>query len=221
MSLSTQPYKGTRDFYPEDKRIQKYMFTKWREVFELYGYEEYDAPTLEPTELYLAKGNEEIIQEQTYTFMDRGGRSVTMRTEMTPSVSRLVAAQRQELPYPLRWYSIPNLYRYERPQKSRLREFWQPNVDIFGVAGIEADQEVVQIADAVVLSFGAKRDMYSIRLNNRALMDFISRDYLGLDSVQSTTLIRLIDRMNKMERAAFRGLADAIYPPKWCHLSPP
>jgi len=112
MSLSTQPYKGTRDFYPEDKRIQKYMFNKWREVFEIYGYEEYDAPVLEPTELYLAKGNEEIIQEQTYTFTDRGDRSVTLRTEMTPSVSRMVAAKRQELPYPLRWYSIPNLYRY-------------------------------------------------------------------------------------------------------------
>ena len=211
--LSTQPYKGTRDFYPEDKRIQKYMFTKWREVFELYGYEEYDAPVLEPTELYLAKGNEEIIQEQTYTFMDRGDRSVTLRTEMTPSVSRLVAGRRQELPYPLRWYSMPNLYRYERPQKGRLREFWQPNVDIFGVAGLEAEQEVIQVADATLLSFGAKRDMYSIKLNNRALMDYINTDYLGLDSVQSTTLIRLIDRMNKLESAVFTGMVDAIFSP--------
>ena len=211
--LSTQPYKGTRDFYPEDKRIQKYMFNKWREVFELYGYEEYDAPVLEPTELYLAKGNEEIIQEQTYTFQDRGERSVTLRTEMTPSVSRLVAAKRQELPYPLRWYSMPNLYRYERPQKGRLREFWQPNVDIFGVAGIEAEQEVIQVADATLLAFGAKRDMYSIKLNNRALMDYINTVYLGLDSVQSTTLVRLIDRMNKMESAAFRGMVEAIFSP--------
>jgi len=213
MSLSTQPYKGTRDFYPEDKRIQKYMFNKWREVFQLYGYEEYDAPVLEPTELYLAKGNQEIIDEQTYTFKDRGDRSVTMRTEMTPSVSRLVAAKRQELPYPLRWYSIPNLWRYERPQKGRLREFWQLNVDIFGVAGLEAEQEVIQVADATVLGFGAKRDMYSIKLNNRALMDYINKDYLGLDSVQSTTLIRLIDRMNKLDSAAFRGMVDAIFSP--------
>jgi histidyl-tRNA synthetase len=213
MSLSTQPYKGTRDFYPEDKRIQKFMFNKWREVFELYGYEEYDAPVLEPTELYLAKGNEEIIQEQTYTFTDRGDRSVTLRTEMTPSVSRMVAAKRQELPYPLRWYSMPNLWRYERPQKGRLREFWQPNVDIFGVAGIEAEQELIQVADATMQAFGAKRDMYSIKLNNRALMDYINTVYLGLDSVQSTTLIRLIDRMNKMESAEFRGMVDAIFSP--------
>ncbi|MDB5182889.1 MAG: histidyl-tRNA synthetase [Candidatus Saccharibacteria bacterium] len=213
MSLSTQPYKGTRDFYPEDKRIQKYMFNKWRDVFELFGYEEYDAPVLEPTELYLAKGNEEIIQEQTYTFLDRGERSVTLRTEMTPSVSRLVAAKRQELAYPLRWYSIPNLWRYERPQKGRLREFWQLNVDIFGVAGIEADQEIIQVADATVLSFGAKRTMYSIKLNNRALMNYISNDFLGLDSVQSTTLIRLIDRMNKMKAPEFWGLVEAIFSP--------
>ncbi len=213
MSLSTQPYKGTRDFYPEDKRVQKYMFKKWREVFELFGYEEYDAPTLEPTELYLAKGNEEIIQEQTYTFIDRGERSVTMRTEMTPSVSRMVAGRRQELSYPLRWYSLPNLFRYERPQRSRLREFWQPNVDIFGIAGIEAEQEIIQVADAIILSFGAKRSMYTIRLNNRALMDFINKDYLGLDSVQSTTLIRLIDRMNKIEPGAFKGYVEAIFSP--------
>ena len=213
MSLSTQPYKGTRDFYPEDKRLQKYIFDTWRSVCELYGYEEYDAPVLEPTELYLAKGNEEIIQEQTYTFIDRGDRSVTLRTEMTPSVSRMVAAKRQELPYPLRWYSIPNLWRYERPQKGRLREFWQLNVDIFGVAGVEADQEVIQLADGIMQKFGATRDMYAIKLNSRALMNFITDEYLRLDSVQSATLIRLIDRMNKLEGAEFRGLLEAIFSP--------
>jgi histidyl-tRNA synthetase len=211
--LSTQPYKGTRDFYPEDKRLQKYIFGKLREVCELYGYEEYDAPVLEPTELYLAKGNEEIIQEQTYTFTDRGDRSVTLRTEMTPSVSRMVAARRQDLPYPLRWYSIPNLWRYERPQKGRLREFWQLNVDIFGIAGVEADQEAIQVADAIMQAFDAKRDMYIIRLNNRALMDYITKDYLGLDSVQSATLVRLIDHMHKMEGPEFRGHLEAIFSP--------
>lgn len=213
MSLSTQPYKGTRDFYPEDKRVQKYMFNKWREVCELYGYEEYDAPVLEPTDLYLAKGNEEIIEEQTYTFIDRGDRSVTLRTEMTPSVSRMVAARRQELPYPLRWYSVPNLWRYERPQKGRLREFWQLNVDIFGVAGAEGDQEIIQVADAIMLKFGAKRDMYTIRLNSRALMDLITHDYLQLDSVQAATVVRLIDRMHKLEGIEFRGLLEGIFSP--------
>src|SRR5215207_9613514 len=121
MVLSTQPYKGARDFYHEEKRIQKYMFNFMRTVCERFGYEEYDAPILEPTELFASKTSDEIVNEQTYTFTDRGDRSVTIRTEMTPSVSRMVAAQRNELAYPIRWYSIPNLWRYERPQRGRLR----------------------------------------------------------------------------------------------------
>src|SRR6476619_3628775 len=141
MALSTQPYKGARDFYPEDKRIQKFMFSTIRETVEKFGYEEYDAPLVEPLELYLAKTGEEIVNEQTYAFEDRGGRKVAIRPEMTPSVSRMVAARRQELAYPLRWYSIPNLWRYERPQRGRLREHWQLNVDIFGVADTRAELE--------------------------------------------------------------------------------
>src|SRR6266496_1014307 len=148
MALSTQPYKGARDFYPEDKRFQKYMFAKLREVAERFGYEEYDAPILEPLELYAAKTGEEIVNEQTYTFEDRGGRQVAIRPEMTPTVSRMVAARRQELAYPLRWYSIPNLWRYERPQRGRLREHWQLNVDIFGVDDTRAELETIQVADA-------------------------------------------------------------------------
>jgi len=213
MALSTQPYKGARDFYPEDKRLQKWLFSKWREVCESFGYEEYDAPILEPTDLYLSKGNEEIIAEQTYTFEDRGGRSVTIRTEMTPSVSRMVAGRRQELAYPLRWYSFPNLWRYERPQRGRQREFWQPNVDIFGVAGLEADQEIIQVADAILQSFGAKREFYEIKINSRALMDKIVADYLHLDKTQGETLIRLIDRMHKLERSEFIGLLDGVFSP--------
>ena len=180
MTLSTQPYKGARDFYPEDKRLQKYMFAKMREVAERFGYEEYDAPILEPTDLYLSKGNQEIIDEQTYTFTDRGGRSVTIRTEMTPTVSRMVAGRRQELPYPIRWYSIPNLWRYERTQRGRLREFWQPNFDIFGMEGVEADHEIVLLADQLMKSFGARTDMYVIQLSSRKLVDELFGNYLGL-----------------------------------------
>src|SRR5687768_4026486 len=103
--LGTQPYKGTRDFYPADMRIQRYIFDVWRSVAERFGYEEYNAPTLELTDLYRAKTGEEIVNEQSYTFEDRGGREVTIRPEMTPSVARMVAARQQELPYPLRWYN--------------------------------------------------------------------------------------------------------------------
>src|ERR1700761_7849216 len=153
MALAKQPYKGARDFYPPDKRLQKYMFAIWRQVCERFGYEEYDAPILEPLDLYLAKTGEEIVNEQTYVFEDRGGRKVVIRPEMTPTVSRMVAAQRQELAYPLRWYSIPNLWRYERPQRGRLREHWQLNVDMFGVEGLEAEVEIIQVASAILRAY--------------------------------------------------------------------
>lgn len=213
MALSTQPYKGARDFYPEDMRLQKHIFGKWREVCERYGYQEYDAPILEPTELYLNKGNEEIINEQTYTFKDRGDRSLTMRTEMTPTVTRMVAGRRQELAYPLRWYSIPQCWRYERMQRGRGREFYQLNADIFGEDGLPADYEIIAVADDVMRAFGAKRTMYSIKVNSRLLSNYILEKYIGLDGTQAASAIRLIDKMHKMEPSEFTALLDAIMTP--------
>lgn len=213
MSLSTQPYKGARDFYPEDKRLQKWMFGVWRNVVEGFGYEEYDAPMLEPTELYASKTSDEIVSEQTYSFTDRGGRDVTIRTEMTPSVSRMVAAKRQELAYPLRLYSIPGLWRYERPQRGRLREFWQLNVDLFGVEAISADFEMIQVSDAIMRAFGAKASMYTIKVNSRKLINSVLEDILQLDDVQAKSLIQLIDRMHKIEHSEFVAKLDALLAP--------
>lgn len=213
MALSTQPYKGARDFYPEEKRLQKYIFSKMRSVCEQYGYQEYDAPILEPTELYASKTSDEIVNEQTYTFTDRGNRSVTIRTEMTPSVSRMVAGRRQELSYPTRWYSIPNLWRYERPQRGRLREFWQLNVDVFGLSEITAEHEIIVVADQIMKSFGAKSDMYSIKISSRGLVDYFLSDVLALDETQVNTMIRLIDRMHKMDYAEFSAQVDALFSP--------
>lgn len=221
MALSTQPYKGARDFYPEDKRLQKYIFNKMRTVCEQYGYQEYDAPILEPTELYATKTSDEIVNEQTYTFTDRGDRSVTIRTEMTPSVSRMVAGKRQELSYPVRWYSIPNLWRYERPQRGRLREFWQLNVDVFGLSGVEAEHEIILVADQIMKSFGAKSDMYSIKLSSRGLVNYLLGDVLALNETQVATMIRLIDRMHKMDYAEFAAQVDAIFSPHQREQSEP
>lgn len=213
MALSTQPYKGARDFYPEDKRLQKYMFGIIRKIVERFGYEEYDAPILEPLELYLAKSGEEIVNDQTYAFEDRGGRRVAIRPEMTPTVSRMVAARRQELGYPLRWYSIPNLWRYERPQRGRLREHWQLNVDMFGLDDVKSEMELIQVADAILREFGATHDMYSIRINSRKLMDFIMKNYLKLNNVQIHMACKLIDRMHKMPLAEFESELDAVFTP--------
>jgi histidyl-tRNA synthetase len=210
MALSTQPYKGARDFYPDDKRLQKYLFSKMRETVERFGYEEYDAPILEPLELYAAKTGEEIVKEQTYTFEDRGGRKVAIRPEMTPSVSRMVAAKRQELAYPLRWYSIPNLWRYERPQRGRLREHWQLNVDLFGVADASADTEVIQVADAIMQTFGAKRDTYTIRVNSRKLVNDVLLMVAGLHKDEAHQVMKLADRMHKIPAEDFRAALEEI-----------
>ena len=164
--LGTDPYKGVRDFYPEDMAIENYIFNTWRKVAEKFGYEEYSASILEPTEIYTEKSGAEIVNEQTFTFTDRGDRSVTLRPEMTPTLARMVAARRRNLKYPLRWYSIPNLFRYERPQRGRKREHWQLNCDLLGTAGIEADKEMISLAYAVMKEFGAKDSDFEIRINN-------------------------------------------------------
>ncbi len=164
-SISTEPYKGVRDFYPEDMAIENYIFSVWKKTAESFGYSEYAASVLEPTELYKAKSGSELVNEQTYTFTDRGEREVTLRPEMTPTAARMIAAKRKELKFPIRWYSIPNLFRYEKPQRGRLREFFQFNADIFGVDSMEADMEIVMLAYGIMKNFGLKDYQFEIRLN--------------------------------------------------------
>lgn len=211
MKLSTQPYKGSRDFYPEDQRLHNYIFNIWKSVSESYGYEQYDAPILELTEIYSAKSGEEIVDQQTYRFTDRGGRDVAIRPEMTPTVSRMIAGKRQELAYPARWYSIPNLWRYERPQHGRLREHWQLNVDIFGVKTIDAELELILIANDIMKKFGATQKMYTFKVNSRKLTATIMAEYLQLDSVQSHMMIKLLDRKDKIPHETFMAEAVTIF----------
>lgn len=210
-SLSTQPYKGTRDYYPEDMRVRGYIFDTWHKVARAHGYEEYAAPVLEPLEIYTAKSGQELATEQTYTFTDRGERVVAIRPEMTPSISRMVAARRQELGYPARLYSIANFMRYERPQRGREREFWQLNTDLFGVDGIQGEAEIISMAYEIVKAFGAKDEMFAIRINNRKLINFMMSDYLGLDAVQSHLMVKLFDRKNKIPAESFRDQVIDIF----------
>ena len=209
-TLSSQPYKGTNDYYPADKRIQNYVFSVWRKVSESFGYEEYNAPLLEPLEIYAAKSGQELTNEQTYSFVDKGGRTVAIRPEMTPSVSRMVAAKRQELSYPCRLYSITNFMRYERPQRGREREFWQLNVDIFGDDGVSAEAEVITMADSIMKEFGAKPENYVIKINNRKLINFMMAQYLGLDAIQAQFMVKLLDRKNKISQQDFLDQAAEI-----------
>lgn len=210
-SLSTNPYKGTRDYYPSDKRIQNYIFSVWAKVVKSYGYEEYAVPLLEPIEVYMAKSGQELVGDQTYRFTDRGDREVVIRPEMTPSISRIVAARRQELAYPARLFSIANFMRYERPQRGREREFWQLNVDMFGAEGPQADAEIIQVGHRVMTAFGAKDDQYIIKVNNRQLINSMMHDYLELDPIQAPLMIKLFDRKHKITNEDFRDQAIDIF----------
>lgn len=210
-TLSSQAYKGTRDFYPAEKRVQNYIFDVWRRVSQRFGYEEYATPMLEPLEVYAAKSGQELASEQTYTFIDRGGRTVAIRPEMTPSVSRMVAARRQEMAYPARLFSIANFLRYERPQRGREREFWQLNADIFGAEGVAAEAEAITLGAAIMKEFGATDDMYVIKINNRKVINFMMASYLGLDAVQAHLMIKLFDRKDKISHEDFRDQAIDIF----------
>jgi len=198
--LSTDSYKGVRDFYPADMAVQNYIFETWSKTARSFGYEQYDASVLEPAELYKAKGaeNAEMVNEQTYTFIDRGDREVTLRPEMTPTVARMVAGKRRELQFPLRWYSIPNLFRYERPQRGRLREHWQLNCDIFGADDYTTDVEVIALAHQLLLDFGATPDMFEILINNRREMTELYKQIGITDDEKINQLTRLNDRKNKI-----------------------
>lgn len=210
-TLSSQPYKGTRDYFPEDKAVQNYIFDTWKMVVKKFGYEEYSTPLLEPLEIYAAKSGEELANEQTYTFADRGGRTVAIRPEMTPSVSRLVAQKRQELAYPARLFSVANFMRYERPQRGREREFWQLNVDMFGAEGAPSEAEMISMASELLKSFGATDDMFVIKINNRKLINFMMAQYLGLDSTQAQMMVKLFDRKSKIPEDVFYEQADEIF----------
>ena len=203
---STDAYKGVRDFYPEDMAIQRYIFDVWSQTAESFGFERYDASVFEPSDLYKAKGaeNEEIVNEQTYTFIDRGDREVTLRPEMTPTVARMVAGRRRELSFPIRWYSIPNLFRYERPQRGRLREHWQLNCDIFGTNDYTAEVEIIALASQLILNFGADASLFEIRVNDRTEMRTKYASYGIFDEVIQDSITRLNDRFYKISATEYK-----------------
>ena len=213
--LSTQPYKGTRDFYPDDMRLRNWFFGKIRQTLERAAYEEYNGPMLESLDIYIAKSGEEIANKQTYNFADRGGRMVAIRPEMTPSVARIVAAKMGELNFPLKWFSIPNMYRYERPQHGRLREFWQLNVDIFGCDTYEADLDVIESAISLLLAFGADETMFRVHINNRRFFNDVIAAICKSDAEHARLVSKVIDRKDKVERESYEkdlrelGLCDA------------
>jgi len=210
MTLSKKPYKGTRDFYPIDQRKQDYIFNKMRKVCNSFGYEHYNGPILEEVDLYKAKSGEELINDQIYSFTDRGNRFVAIRPEMTPTLARMIASKGRELTKPIRWYSIPNLMRYEKPQRGRLREHWQLNVDIFDSKSPFGIFEILNMLIYILQDFGATRDQFCILLNNRKIVDKLFKNVLKLDEETSYKTYKLIDRSKKISQEKLQKDLEVI-----------
>src|SRR2546426_1548898 len=167
--MQGQALPGFRDFYPEELALRKAIFATWRNLARRYGFLEYDGPPLEPLELYTGKSGEEIVQ-QLYAFQDKGGRQVALRPEMTPTLARMVGARAQALKKPIRWFSIPQLFRYERQQRGRLREHFQLNMDIIGEPGPAADAEIMAAAIEIARAFGLGPKDVRLRVSDRRIV---------------------------------------------------
>jgi histidyl-tRNA synthetase len=189
--------KGARDFYPEQMRVRSWLYRMMRKVSESFGYEEYDGPFLEYLELYAAKSGDELVKEQSFVFKDRGGEWITLRPELTPSLARMVAQKQNQLVYPLRWWSFGPMWRYERPQKGRSREFFQWNIDMVGLALPEADAELIAVGAGFFHEAGLKPDEVQILVNNRRLIE-TGLDRLEIPAAGRADILRLIDRIDKL-----------------------
>jgi histidyl-tRNA synthetase len=194
-SSRMQRLPGFRDFYPDDCAIRNYVFDTWRHVARSFGFQEYDAPMLEPTELYKRKSGEEL-KTQLFRFEDQGGRDVCLKPEMTPTLARLVATRERDFRKPIKWFSISPFFRFEKPQKGRLREFYQINCDIIGDNSAAADAELIALAVALHKAFGLTSDDFFVRLNNRNLWaEFLQKNDQPLE--RTSEFLQIIDKFER------------------------
>jgi histidyl-tRNA synthetase len=205
-----QSLPGFREFYPDDLARRKHIFDLWRRTAHTFGFAEYDAPVLEPLELYKAKSGDEI-EAQLFSFIDKGGREVALRPEMTPTVCRLVGAKASALKRPIKWFSIAEFYRYERMQKGRGRCFSQFNADIFGEPGPEAEIELIAMLTQCLATFGLTEQDFYVRLSDRNLW-FYYLEALGLDEPRIRALLGAVDRYEKYSDDAFKGYTEQFGP---------
>lgn len=197
-----QSLPGFREFYPEALARRNLLFRQWRRMAHAYGFQEYDAPVLEPLELYKAKSGDEI-EAQLFSFTDKGGREVALRPEMTPTVCRLVGAKANALKRPIKWFSIAEFYRYERMQKGRGRCFFQLNADIFGEPGVEAETELIGLLIQCLTAFGLTAQDFYVRLSDRNLW-FYYLETLGLTEERIRSVLSAVDRFEKLGDDAFK-----------------
>ncbi|MDR7300186.1 histidine--tRNA ligase [Haloactinomyces albus] len=208
--LPTEPYRGTRDFLPDEMSVRTQVFHRLYDVLERYGYQRYDGPQLEPVEIYEAKSSQEIVSQQLYTLTDQGGRRLALRPEMTPSVARMIAGNAGKLTFPVRWYSHPNCHRYERPQRGRVREHWQINVDLFGSAGTAVEVEFFELIHDMMGGLGATSDMWLLRVSDRVLLNALLTRIVEVPEDQVRVTANLLDRWEKVTDDALAADAAGI-----------
>src|SRR3954451_15470622 len=204
--MKSRALPGFRDFYPQEFALRSHIFQIWRSVASRYGFEEYDGPPLEPLDLYTAKSGDEIVG-QLYSFTDKGDRQVALRPEMTPTLARMVAAKAGELRKPIRWYSIPQLLRYERQQRGRLREHFQLNCDLIGESGPLADAEIIALAIDVMRAFGLGPKDIRVRLSDRRLLSALLQQR-GVPESGMSKAFEVIDKIERLRKEQIAELAS-------------
>jgi histidyl-tRNA synthetase len=197
---------GFRDFYPESLAIRRYVFGKWREAARRYGFREYDGPPLEPLELYTQKSGEEIVG-QLYNFVDKGERPVALRPEMTPTLARMVGAHHRDYKKPIKWFAIPQLFRYERQQRGRLREHFQFNADIIGESDVSADAELIALAIDTLRGFGLTEQDFVVRVSSRASWE---QKFLRLGLVSAEKQGAAFQAIDKLEREPIERTTEKL-----------
>jgi histidyl-tRNA synthetase len=205
MKLSNQPPKGTADWFPAEFKVRKYIFDIWRKVCARYGYEEYLSPLVESAEIYRAKSGEDVGSKELVTFTDLGGRELSIRPEMTPSVTRMVSQIYDAAAKPIRYFSIANFMRNEKPQRGRNREFWQLNCDIFGSDSPKADLEILQIALDIMLEFDPPKNSFELGLSHRQILnEVLDLTVTASSPEQKLKIVRLLDKWEKIGSQSLR-----------------
>src|SRR5688572_13568214 len=206
--MSQGALPGFRDFYPERLATRNYLTGVWRDVARRYGFVEYDGPPLESLELYTKKSGDEIVG-QLYAFTDKGGRDVALRPEMTPTLARMVGVRANAVRKPVRWFSVPQLFRYERQQKGRLKEHFQLNVDILGEADVTADAELLAVAIDMMRTFGLSATDVRARVSDRQLLRALLT-HAGVTDEQMPAVYAAVDKIEREPRESLtRKLAEA------------
>jgi len=208
--MKIPPVKGTRDFYPAEMAVRNWIIDGWKKVSVRNGFEEYDGPIFEYLKMFQIKSGDEIV-EQLFSLQDRGGRDLALRPEITPTLARMVNQRINSLPKPIKWFSVPRLFRAERPQKGRLREFFQWNIDIIGVDNVLADAEVIFTTVDYLREVGLTPNDIVVKISSRKMLSTVLQE-IGVPQESLDTLYAVLDKKNKLSTEAFEKMLNDQLP---------